>query len=126
MNTQASAAIKPRNLAALNTLQTVTDFNELPLDVFLTRSKEHHVPAASGLHVKSFSGSYSRADHKYKMTATKGHYERTEMVRLKDPFKKHFITFETQKTKKMKLDLRENQAQTAKMKKNSEQYQIKR
>lgn len=97
MNTRVAAAVKPRNLAALNTLQTVTDFNELPLDVFLTRSKEHNVAATSGLHVKSFSGSYNKVDHKYKMTATKGHYERTEMVRLPDPFKKHFITFETNK-----------------------------
>ena len=121
LNSQGSD-IKPRNLAAFNTVSNVTDFKDLPLDVFLTRSKEHSVPDISGLHVSSLSGAYPGTDHKYKMVATKGHYERTEMVKLPDPFKKHYITFETHKKLKLKTNLRENQHATAKMRQNSEQY----
>jgi hypothetical protein len=125
LNREGSGAVKPRNLAAFNTVNNVTDYDKLPLDVFLTRSPERQ-PAISGLHVKQFSGSYNRTDHKYKMVATKGHYERTEMVKLPDPFKKHFIAYETGKKLKAARDLRESQISTSRMKKKSEQYQIKR
>jgi len=60
------------------------------------------------------------------MVATKGHYERTEMVKLKDPFKKHFITFETHKQVKMQRELHDNQINTVRMRKDSEQYQLKK
>lgn len=95
----------PRNKAAQRKLEKITDFKDLPLDVFLIRSKEHQQPQISGLRVKGISDALPQADHKYRMVVTKGHYERTEMVKLPDPFKKHTINNETRKKEKVKKEI---------------------
>ena len=117
---------QPRNIGAFKSIQPLTDFDSLPIDPMLSRSRMSQ-SGIQGLHVKSFSGSYMKEKElKYKMVATKGHYEHTTQVRLPDPFKKHFLSFETHKKWKMEQNIQTSTLKTKLMKQRSEEYTKKK
>lgn len=51
-------------------------------------------------------------DHRIKMLMTKDHHERIIKMRVKDPFKKHYLTFESLKKDQLEESIKRKQLKT--------------
>ena len=96
----------------------LSDPNAIPLDPLDVRSPKK---AFDGL-LAGTQTSLSKDQSYYgiKQVFTRDHVERTTKVGLKDPFRKNYLTYESEKSIRLQISLVRKQAKTDKLKYDSE------